>query len=615
MYQSVLFSRSKDEDEYSYFIRDDKEGIKKFKYFNPVYKLDEEGEYVSLFGDRCTKITGKYDRNDNTILEKDVSKELVVLRDLYYKTDDTPSFQNVVYLDIEIEMLGALDPASIRAAEAEITAIAITDVNSGNKTCYILDKQGNITDSHIENKFIVSCRTEKDLIRKFLSKWQELDPTIVVTFNGDFFDIPYLYYRIKRLLGNEVYKLSPIGKIEENIYNPQSPIKIGLVNSLDYLLLFKKYITKVEPSYKLGDLGEKYVNLGKIQYDGNLDMLFREDPNKFIEYNIRDVDILEALDKKFKFIDLTILICHLCHTPYESVYYNTVLNEGAILTYLKRKGIIAPNKPTTMNPSIQEIFIGDMVVNQRGTPTVEGTVFSISGQDCVVKTLSGRYVDRTTRSVRVKDGYAGGFLLDIKPNLYKWLIDLDYSSLYPSIIRSLNLGIETLKGRIVADNQNYNCWNSMVELKERDPEDVLTVEKLDKKTYTLKQIKMSVGDLIEMIEENEWTISANGTFFDTKKQSIAAEVLTDWFRLRQEYKREMKKAFKSGDTEKGELYDLKQYSVKILLNALYGGYAINGWRFTDGWKICSSSITTSGQRMLQESIRQANKIIDKDYAI
>jgi len=185
--------------------------------------------------------------------------------------------------------------------------------------------------------------------------------------------------------------------------------------------------------------------------------------------------------------------------------------------------------------------------------------------------------------------------------------------LYPSIIRSLNLGIETLKGRIVDDNQNYNCWNSMVELKERNPEDILTVEKLDKKTYTLKQFKMPVGDLIEMIEENEWTISANGTFFDTKKQSIAAEVLTDWFRLRQEYKKEMKIAFKAGNSEKGELYDLKQYCVKILLNSLYGGYAINGWRFTDGWKMCSSATTTTGQRLLQESIRQANIIINNDY--
>ena len=89
-------------------------------------------------------------------------------------------------------MLGALDPASIRAAEAEITAIALQDVTNKQYFCYILDKTRSITDSHIENKHVISCSSEKDLMRRFLNKWQELDPTIVVHFNGDFFDIPYL---------------------------------------------------------------------------------------------------------------------------------------------------------------------------------------------------------------------------------------------------------------------------------------------------------------------------------------------------------------------------------------------------------------------------------------
>ena len=103
------------------------------------------------------------------------------------------------------------------------------------------------------------------------------------------------------------------------------------------MLLFKKYITKQEDSYKLDEIGSKYVNLGKIEYEGNLDKLFETDVNKFIEYNVRDVDIIVELEKKLKFIELTINICHLCHVPYENIYLSTVLNDGAILTYLKRK--------------------------------------------------------------------------------------------------------------------------------------------------------------------------------------------------------------------------------------------------------------------------------------
>lgn len=96
------------------------------------------------------------------------------------------------------------------------------------------------------------------------------------------------------------------------------------------------------------------------------------------------------------------MISHLCHTPYESIYYNTILNEGAILTYLKRKGIIAPNKPTTTNHTIKELELGDHVVHQRGTSTIEGTVYSFEKDNIVVKTMAGKYVNRYPKSIRKK---------------------------------------------------------------------------------------------------------------------------------------------------------------------------------------------------------------------
>jgi DNA polymerase elongation subunit (family B) len=594
-------------------VRDDKKGINCFQYWPTVYKLDEEGEFETLFGDRCSPIQGKYDKNDPNILEKDIDRELILLRDIYYKSDDMPEYHNTVYLDIEIEILGALTPTTIREANAEITAIALIDVRTKEKICFILDKQQNIQNTTVEGKQIISCKSEDDLIGKFLNKWEQMDPTIVVGYNSDFFDIPYLYYRIKRRLGDEVLRLSPIGKIEENVYNPNSPIKIGLVNSLDYMLLLKKYIMKEEPSYKLGDIGSKYAKLGKIEYNGSLDKLFKEDPNKYIEYNIRDVEIIEALEEKQKFIELTILISHLCHTPYESIYYNTSLNEGAILTYLKRKNIVAPNKPTTTNPTIRELEVGDHIVHQRGTPTIEGIVYSIEDKTVVVKTLSNKYMQRNIRTVRKKDSYAGGYLLDPKPGLYSWLSDFDYSSLYPSIIRSLNLSIETLVGRIKIPNQNYNTWCSLVELKEMDPETVLTLEKLNKKTYKITEGTTTAQTLIDIIESHNLIISANGTIFDPSKKSIVAEILADWFNLRKQYKAMMKEAYKKGDKETGELYNQKQHAIKILLNSVYGTFAINSWRFTDGYKMLSSSITTTGQRFIMETIKHANEIVEKEY--
>ena len=75
----------------------------------------------------------------------------------------------------------------------------------------------------------------------------------------------------------------------------------------------------------------------------------------------------------------------------------------------------------------------------------------------------------------------------------------------------------------------------------------------------------------------------------------------------------MKQAYKTGDKETGQLYERKQHSIKILLNSVYGTFAINSWRFTDGYKICSSSITTTGQRFIMETIKYANEMIEKDY--
>jgi DNA polymerase elongation subunit (family B) len=610
MFQSVYYNRTPGEDQYHYYLRDDKKGINCFQYWPTLYIKDEFGEHTNLFGDKCTAFQGKYDRNDPNIFEKDIDRELVLLRDLYYKTDDMPSYHNTVYLDIEIEILGALTPTTIREANAEITAIALIDVSTKEKICYILDKEGEMEETTVNGKIVIPCENENILLRKFLSKWEQMDPTIVVGWNSDYFDIPYIYYRIRKRLGDEVFRLSPIGKIDENVYNPNSPIKIGLVNSLDYMLLLKKYIAKEEPSYKLGDIGVKYAKMGKIEYNGGLDKLFKEDKEKYVEYNIRDVEIIEALEEKLKFIELTILISHLCHTPYESIYYNTTLNEGAILTYLKRKGIVAPNKPTTTNPSIREIEVDDHIIHQRGTPIVEGIVYEIKDKEVVIRTMSGHFQTRNIKSIRKKESYAGGYLLDPKPGLYSDVSDLDFTSLYPSIIKSLNLGIETLMGRIVTKD-NYEQYNSLEQLKKRNPEEIIHIQKLNRKTYVLKDANISLGNLIDLIETNKWTISASGAFYRTDVKSIACEVLQDWFDQRNHYRGLKSKAGKAEDWANYKLYDLYQMAFKILQNALYGTYAINSWRFTDGFKICSAAITNSGQRLVKASIDGINDMIDE----
>lgn len=571
MYQSVFYSYKT----YKYTIRDDRSGFSTFSY-QPTYynRIPEyqEGAFPVLTGGYALP-TKKYDKDNPHLLEKDINKELVILRDLYYENDeDVPTWHNICYLDIECEMGGALSVDYIKRAPMPLTSLALIDKTTQQKICFIIDNgikaEDKLQEIKQEGKHIIPCSDESDLMVKFLDKWAELDPTIVVTWNGAYFDIPYLYYRICNVLGQQyANKLSPhIGEVIVSTWNPAvNDIKIAGINHLDYYLLHKKYIMKEEPSYKLGEIGEKYVGLGKIIYEGNLNQLFKNDINKFIEYNLRDVEILEALEDKLKFIELTILMSHICNIPYEQIYYSTTLGEGAILKHLKRLNIVSPNKPLTHNPS------------RKGK----------------------------------EETYAGGYLLEPEVGLYKDIIDLDFTSLYPSIIKSLNLGIETLIGRIFTKS-NYEQKLTLEHLKQRDPNEVVLIEKLNKELYTLQSSETTIQNIINIIETNNFTISASGAIFDTNKRSAASTVLEYWFNKREYYRELKKKAGHSQNKSKEKLYDLYQHAFKILQNGHYGTYAKNMFRYTDGFMICSSAITNCGQVLTKQSIEFVNNKLNQE---
>jgi DNA polymerase elongation subunit (family B) len=570
MYQAIYYDKST----YTFHLRDDKTGWSEFKYTRPRFKIDPNGQYQTLDGKRANAIT-KYEWKDNSLYESDLDAYTSVLIDKYKDSDDTAEWQNIVYFDIECEIAGALTPELIKNAPTKITSIAVYDNTTQKYYCLILDEKQQLETINEENRAIIPFPHEHDLLYSFLNLWEQLDPTIITGWNTEYFDVPFLYYRIENQLGaSEAARMSPLRKVKFGQYANDAPVELAGLNHLDYMLLFKKYNPKQEPSYKLGDIGEKYVGLAKIEYEGNLDRLFQEDINKFIEYNIRDVEILIELEKKFKFIELTIAICHLCHVPYEQIYLSTALNDGAILTYLKRQNIVSPNKPTTIRPALYDI----------------------------------------------KEEYAGGYLKDPIPGLYEWVIDLDFTSLYPSIIRSLNIGIETYIGRIVNRDKYDNNW-TLDDLKGMDHEQLITIERLrDDKTTNQSEIK--VGQIIDYIEQGGMMIAASGAIFRTDKPSVVCEVLTDWFNKRVEYKNLMKKAYKAGDAVKGEFYNRRQHAYKIKLNDVYGCYAINGWRYTDGHKIISKAITLTGQRVTQESIKFCNAWMneqlgttDKDYVV
>ena len=164
---------------------------------------------------------------------------------------------------------------------------------------------------------------------------------------------------------------------------------------------------------------------------------------------------------------------------------------------------------------------------------------------------------------------------------------------------TINIGKETMVGRIIdADDRNNRL--GLNDLKCRDYAEELIVENIKR-----NRTKVNIGRIVKMVEENDLSISANGVMFNTDRESVLSTILKKWFDERVLYKGKMQKAFRSGDKELGAAYHMKQYTMKILLNSLYGATALGSFRY--GNVILSEAITLSGQRIIQESALTANR--------
>tara|TARA_R110001592_G_scaffold229_2_gene1259 strand:+ start:185 stop:1951 length:1767 start_codon:yes stop_codon:yes gene_type:complete len=482
-----------------------------------------------------------------------------------YGIDDTPSTTHKeLFFDIECEMGDALTVDYIKSAPKRITSIAWYDKQAKEGKpkwgIVILDEKNQLEHTISKNgREIIPCKDEKSLLMSFGERFRSIDPDVIIGWNSDYFDIPYLYYRMCNVLGSDIadYILSPIGIVREtpwfnNRRNGGQYLQIAGVESLDYMCLHKKYSWADEPSMRLDAIGEKYVGMNKIEYEGNLDDLFKSDISKFIKYNFVDVEILKLLDEKLGYLSLTYNLAHKGKHNYQEVYANTRTQDGAISAYLLSKEIIPP--PKDENPI-------------------------------------------------VKKGYAGGYLFCPKAGLYNYMFDEDLTSLYPSIIMTVNIGKETMTARIIdADDRNNRL--GLNDLKSLDSKEELLIEN-PKRVRT----KVTVEDLIEIIEERKFAISANGVMFKTDRESVLSTILKKWFDERVLYKGKMQKAFKSGDKELGASYHMKQYTMKILLNSLYGATALGSFRY--GNVVLSEAITLSGQRIIQESALCANRHMNK----
>ena len=529
-------------------VWDDKAGYLTFNYKKYAYVKNRSGNYVSLFGDRLKKVT-RWDKDQPDLFESDVSPEIRVLVDNYTDSDESSIGHRVMIFDIEVEVTdGFPDP---KKAENIITSIAFNDPITDKYFCYVLDTKDklNLGESRTKKDVdtIVSFYDEYDLLNAFFKKYMEIQPTILTGWNVEFFDVTYLYNRAVQVVGQDVANLlSPIGQVQWSDFSKR--YKIAGVSILDYLALYKRFTFSERSSYRLDAIGEFEVGEKKVEYEGTLNDLYENDIDKFVQYNLQDVKLVKRIDEKLNFIEIGRGIAHLGHCPYEDVFMSSRYLEGAILVYLKKKGIVAPNKPPRPKTFGNEKFIGAYVQDP----------------------IKGKH---------------------------EWVYDLDITSMYPSCIMSLNISPETKIGKIQG-------WNPEEFLKKNNKK-TYSVTQNDKVIG-----RFTETELKKFIDGKEIGIATNGVMYRTDKDGLLPALLRKWFDERVEYRKLSKKFHEEGDKEQSDYFDRRQYLQKVLLNSLYGVLGLPVFRFYDLDN--AEATTYTGQTLIKFTKKIGNSYYNKE---
>jgi DNA polymerase elongation subunit (family B) len=557
-YQNACYQRTKN----IVHIWDDKHGHLQIPYKKYAYKKNAHGKYTALDGSKLEKVTS-WDDSDidrNLMYESDINPVTRTLIDMYYETDDMSDGHRELFFDIEVSTEGGY--AKPDNPWQPLTSISFHDRAAKISVAIIIDKENKIKPYTDSDLILEVVSSEMDLINKFLTYYIEIRPTILSGWNIDFFDIPYLYNRISNVAGKQFADmLSPIGEVE--FLKHRNMYKILGVTSYDYMYLYKLFTQNEEVSYALDAISKKELGHGKLEYEGTLDTLYKTDIEKYVKYNITDVTLVLELEEKLKYISLARGICHKGHVTYEEIYQTTRYLDGACLVYMKRLGIIAPNRKKHQHSEDEDDDSND---------------------------------------------FEGAFVKDPIPGLYEWTFDEDMAALYPNAMRTLNISPETKIGRIdnwdaiKTDFYNENFTSAVAKLR-----------------CGSKHQLINVSQLREWLTISKYSVTSIGVVYDLDKKGLVPSILEAWSNEREEFRGLAKKYGKEGNKELSEFFDNRQQVAKRMNNSLYGALGAPGFRFHDLDN--AESITMCGQDVVKNAMAKGNEWfvkqlgVSKDYVI
>lgn len=570
------------------------------------YVKDDEGKYRSIYnepltrlefddGEQFTHAKQQFKNSGYQLYESDINPIYKVLASKYYEAE--LPIPNITFYDIEVDYSSKLGFSSVSNPYAPINAVAIHHYWSGQSIVYAVPPKGwdgeLSPDLEEDGGDIILCKNEKELLLNFLTELENTD--VLSGYNSSMFDNPYVLKRIEIVLGKKGLKRFAMDRLdtprlrEVELFG-QTSYKVNMVGlvDLDYMELIKKYDGSPRPSYKLEALAEEFLpHLPKLSYEGTLEQLYKQDFNRFLLYNQRDTAILKGFEDKLGYCKLATTMAHTSCGLLKDVFGTLVLTDLAITLYAHKK---------------LKLVVNDWYEKPDGT-------------------IKGAYV------------------IYPRVGMHEFVGTTDFKSLYPSVIRTINISPETIRGVFSNKEDDFNAIRDQVDI-----EVTLNLDDGTTETY-------HTSEWPTVLMSRKWAISGYGAAFDQTNQGILPAILTDWFNQRIAYQKKEKAAearieqilnqyreskannankrgyqqvddfwmttedadeFTKLTTEAEKFGGLSQV-YKIKLNSAYG--AMSNYMFRHFRLDLGESVTATGRKFLEHKARTINQALGGQYTI
>jgi len=589
-YVDALFDREHDR----IHVVERKKGLREYREYPASYVFyydDARGKFQSLYGTPVARFSTRNNKefrkelrihSNKQIYESDINPVFRCFEE-NYKGQDAPNL-HTVFFDIEVDFDQERGFSRPDDAFNPITAISLYLSWLDRLITLVVapSHMSKETASEICAEFedTILVEDEKQLLNTFLDLIDDAD--VLSGWNSEGFDIPYTINRVTRVLSKDdtrrfcLWNQYPKQRTFERFGAENITFDlIGRVH-MDYMQLYRKYTYEERHSYSLDAIGE-YEELGsKTGFEGTLDQLYNQNFKTFIEYNRQDVKLLAAIDKKLKFLDLANTLAHENTVLLQTTMGAVAVTEQAIINEAHERGLVVPNRKE-------------------------------------------RYSDEDTQA-------AGAYVAYPRKGIHEYVGSIDINSLYPSAIRALNMGPETIVGqlrpvmteRYISDKMNSGssfagAWEGLfgtleytaVMEQQRGTEITIDWSNGDESVHSAAEVWKMIFD-----SNQPWMISANGTIFTYEIEAVIPGLLKRWYAERKDMQAKARAVEGKNDVE-FEYWDKRQLVKKINLNSLYGAILNPGCRFFD--KRIGQSTTLTGRAIAKHMDAYVNECITGKY--